>query len=150
MSTPAAEPQPLIVLFDGTCGFCDRSVHFILARDPQRKFRFAPVQSEIARKLMQQHQLDPENLDSMVVIDGDKAYTRSAAVLRIALELPDPWPLVGSLIFLPAEWRDSAYDYVARHRKVWFKPVDACRAPTAAQREQFLAEMQNDGGNAER
>ena len=146
MSTSTDEPKPLIVLFDGTCGFCDRSVRFILNRDPYRKFRFAPLQSEIARGLMRQHQLDPEQLDSIVVIDGDKAYTRSTAVLRIALELPDPWPLLGSLIFLPAEWRDSAYDYVARHRKVWFKPVDACRAPTDAQREQFLA----DGGNAER
>jgi predicted DCC family thiol-disulfide oxidoreductase YuxK len=139
MSDSTAEPKPLIVLFDGTCGFCDRSVHFILNRDPQRKFRFAPLQSEIARDLMQQHGLDAEQLDSMVVIDGDKAYTRSTAALRIVLELPDPWPLLGSLIFLPAAWRDSAYDYVARHRKVWFKPVDACRTPSATQREQFLA-----------
>jgi predicted DCC family thiol-disulfide oxidoreductase YuxK len=138
MTQPAAQSHPMIVLFDGTCGFCDRSVHFILARDPNRKFRFAPLQSEVARSLMKEHQLDAENLDSVVVIDGNKAYTRSTAVLRIALELPDPWPLLGSLIFLPAHWRDAAYDYVARHRKIWFKPVDACTPPSDAQREQFL------------
>ena len=140
MSDSPEPSKPLIVLFDGSCGFCDRMVRFVLDRDPYRKFRFAPLQSKIARELMLRHHLDPDNLDSVVVIDDDKAYTKSTAAIRIVLELPDPWPLLGSLIFLPAEWRDSAYDYVARHRKIWFKPPDACRAPTAEEREQFLGE----------
>lgn len=138
MSLSQERPAPIIVLFDGSCGFCDRSVRFILRRDPYRRFRFAPLQSQVARDLLAQHHIDTD-LDSIVVIDGDKAYTRSTAVLRVALELPDPWPVLGALIFLPAHLRDAAYDYFARHRKEWFKPPDACRTPTPQEREQFLA-----------
>jgi predicted DCC family thiol-disulfide oxidoreductase YuxK len=139
MSTEASQPPaPLIVLFDGSCGLCDRAVRFILQRDPHRRFRFAPQQSPVGKDLMAKHQIDPEKLQSIVVVENDRVYTRSTAALRIATELTEPWPLAGVLIFLPAEWRDAAYDFIARHRKQWFKPPDACRTPTPQEREQFL------------
>ena len=134
---PESQP-PLIVLFDGTCGLCDKAVSFILQRDTAKRFRFAPQQSQVARDLMTSHGLDPESTDSVVVIDGDRAYTRSAAVVRILHELPDPLPLAGLLIFVPPSLRDGAYDFIARHRKQWFKSQD-CRVPTEQERERFLA-----------
>jgi predicted DCC family thiol-disulfide oxidoreductase YuxK len=131
-------PAPLIVLFDGTCGLCDRAVRFILKRDPHQRFRFASQQSPAGQDLLKKHELDPEKLQSVVLIDNDKAYTKSAALARIAVELPDPWPLAAAIIFIPAELRDSVYDYIAAHRHQWFKPPDACRAPNEAERERFL------------
>jgi predicted DCC family thiol-disulfide oxidoreductase YuxK len=128
-------PAPLIVLFDGTCGLCDSAVQFILKHDPSRRFRFAPQQSQFAIDLMNQHGLNPEQTDSMVLIDGDRVFLRSNAVLRIVVELPEPWPLAGVLVYIPESLRDAAYDFIARHRK----PADACRTPTPEQREQFLA-----------
>ncbi len=83
--------------------------------------------------------MNPDQLNSVVLIDNDRAYVKSNAVLRIALELPEPWPLVGILSFIPAFLRDDLYNFVARHRKQWFKSPDACRAPTAEERSQFLA-----------
>jgi predicted DCC family thiol-disulfide oxidoreductase YuxK len=139
MNTEPPPTAPLIILFDGSCGLCDRLVRFLLNRDPHRRFRFASQQSSVAQDLIKQHNLNPDDFDSVVVIDNDKAYTKSTAALRIVLELPDPWPLVGALTFIPAELRDVAYDYIARHRKQWFKPPDACRAPTEEERERFLA-----------
>jgi predicted DCC family thiol-disulfide oxidoreductase YuxK len=59
--------------------------------------------------------------------------------LKIALELNDPWPLVGLLGFIPIDWRDKAYDFIARHRKDWFKQTDACEVPDPKIRERFLA-----------
>lgn len=137
-STPTS-PAPLIVLFDGTCGLCDSAVQFILRHDPARRFRFAPQQSQFARDLMNQHGLNPDEINSMVLIDTDRAYLRSNAILRIVMDLPEPWPLVGVLVFIPVSLRDAAYNFIAKHRKQWFKSPDACRTPTAKEREQFLA-----------
>src|ERR1700722_13746557 len=33
-----------IVLFDGVCRLCEKSVNFIIAHDPKKTFRFAPLQ----------------------------------------------------------------------------------------------------------
>jgi predicted DCC family thiol-disulfide oxidoreductase YuxK len=136
---PDTSPLPLIVLFDGDCGLCNATVNFLLKRDPHKRFRFAPLQSQIARDLLTPHGMNPDQLNSVVLIDNDRAYVKSNAVLRIALELPEPWPLVGILSFIPAFLRDDLYNFVARHRKQWFKSPDACRAPTAEERSQFLA-----------
>ena len=130
---------PLIMLFDGDCGLCNSAVNFILKRDPNKRFRFAPLQSELARELLKPHNINPDDLNSVVLLDNDRAYLRSNAVLRISLELPDPWPLAGVLSFIPAFLRDDLYNFIARHRKQWFKSPDACRAPTDSEREQFLA-----------
>jgi predicted DCC family thiol-disulfide oxidoreductase YuxK len=130
---------PLIVLFDGTCGLCDSAVQFILRHDPARRFRFAPQQSQFAIDLMNQHGLNTDQINSFVLIDGERAYLRSNAVLRIVMDLPEPWPLAGVLVYIPQSLRDAAYDFFAKHRKQWFKSTDACRTPTPEQREQFLA-----------
>ncbi len=136
---PDPSPPALIVLFDGDCGLCNAAVHFILKRDPHRRFRFAPLQSQVARDLLACHQINPDDLSSVVLIEQNRVYLRSNAALRIALELPEPWPLLGIASFIPAFLRDDLYDFIARHRKQWFKSPDTCPAPTAEEREQFLA-----------
>ena len=136
--TEAKVAEPLIVLYDGDCGPCDHLVRFILDHDKQKKFRFAPQQSQAAQELLKTHDIDPAKLDSVVLIDGPRAYIKSSATLRIAEELPDPWPLAGLAVFVPRFIRDSVYDYIARHRKQWFKKPEQCRTPSAEEREQFL------------
>jgi predicted DCC family thiol-disulfide oxidoreductase YuxK len=118
---------PLIVLFDGPCGLCTRFVRFIQHRDPAGRFGFTPLQSQEGKLLLEQHKIDP-GIESVVVIEGEKTYTKSAAVCRIAVELPDPWPLLGAVIFLPEHLRDGVYDWIAANRKKWFRPAssEAC------------------------
>jgi predicted DCC family thiol-disulfide oxidoreductase YuxK len=139
MSTDPIPKPPLILLFDGSCGLCDSAVKFILKRDSARRFRFAPQESQLAQDLLAKHGLNADELNSIVLIDGENVYLRSNAILRIVMELPDPWPLAGVLVYVPVPLRNAAYDYVARHRKEWFKSPDTCRTPTPQEREQFLA-----------
>jgi predicted DCC family thiol-disulfide oxidoreductase YuxK len=126
-----------IVLFDGSCGFCDAMVRFVIHRDSRKRFRFAPLESQTGKQLTAKHGIHPELTDSVVLVDGDKAYTKSTAALLIAVELDTPWPLAGLLGHLPLHLRDAAYDWVARHRKQWFKS-DQCPIPTAEERERFV------------
>ena len=77
-----------IVLFDGVCNLCNGAVRFILARDPRERFRFASLQSDVARRLLKGDG-PPETI---VLIEAGKIYTKSTAALRIARGLSGSAP----------------------------------------------------------
>src|SRR5689334_7026501 len=99
-----------VVLFDGVCNVCNSAVNFIIDRDRQGRFRFASLQSEAGRRLCKEYGI-PMELDSIALIEGDRAYVESAAVLRIAKGLDGLWPILFSLVVLPRALRDRAYRY---------------------------------------
>lgn len=126
-----------VVLFDGACNLCNASVAFILKHDGRQRFRFASLQSAVGQAMLRRHGL-PESLDSVAMVDGDQAFTRSTAVLRIATELDAPWPLAGLLALVPRALLDDVYNFVGRHRIQWFGRKETCRVPTESERERFL------------
>lgn len=75
-----------IILFDGVCNVCDRSVQFIIKHDPAFKFEFASLQSEIGKALFEKYRL-PNHIDSIVLIEEDAVYFKSTAALKIAKQL---------------------------------------------------------------
>jgi predicted DCC family thiol-disulfide oxidoreductase YuxK len=127
-----------IVLFDGVCNFCNASVNFIIDRDPKNRIRFAPLQSEAGKKLLQKLNLSTAELDSIVFIEGEKYYIKSAAVLRIAKMLQGFWPLLYGFIAIPPFLRDAVYDIIARNRYNWFGKTETCRIPTPELKKRFL------------
>ncbi|MBB4827075.1 putative DCC family thiol-disulfide oxidoreductase YuxK [Sporosarcina luteola] len=127
-----------IVLFDGECNFCNSSVQFIIKRDPSNHFLFSSLQSETGKKYVKQFHI-PENVDSLVLIEKGKAYTKSAAALHIAKKLDGLWHLLFLFILVPRKIRDSVYDYVAKNRYKWFgKREEACMLPTPEERKRFI------------
>jgi predicted DCC family thiol-disulfide oxidoreductase YuxK len=117
---------------------CNGSVRFIIARDPEAYFRFAPLQSETGRRLLVESGLSDSPPDSIVLIQGGRAYTQSAAALRIARRLRFPWPLLYALILVPSFFRDWLYDLIARNRYRWFGRREVCMTPTPELRSRFL------------
>lgn len=127
-----------IILFDGVCNLCNSSVDFVIDRDPEARFRFASLQGEIGRGLLRQHDVAPEAMDSVVLIEEGRVHTRSTAALRIARRLPFPWPLFSIFFILPALLRDFFYDLIARNRYRWFGRRESCRMPTPELQTRFL------------
>ena len=82
-----------IVLFDGVCNLCNRSVQFIIQHDPQGRFRFASLQSELGAELRVRLGIDPQAIDSIILIEGDRWYRESDAALRIARGLSGAWKM---------------------------------------------------------
>jgi len=123
-----------IVLFDGVCNLCNGAVRFVLARDPRGRFRFASLQSDVARRLLK----GDGPAETIVLIDAGKIYTKSTAALRIARGLRFPWPLLYALAVIPRPLRDFVYDWVARNRYRWFGKRDTCMLPTPQMRGRFL------------
>jgi predicted DCC family thiol-disulfide oxidoreductase YuxK len=134
---PAPQNSGPVVLFDGVCNVCDAAVNFIIDHDAEGRYRFASLQSDVGRELIRRHGI-PDDLDTIALIDGDKAYTHSTAVLRVARGLDGAWPLLFSLVVLPRPVRDRAYRYFAAHRYAWFGKQETCRVPTPDVRRRFL------------
>ena len=125
-----------IVLYDGECGFCSRSVQFAFRRDPKARYRFASLQSETGRRLLREHGL-PEAVTTVVLVEDGRAFVRSTAALRIGLGLRWPWSWLAALGFVvPRPLRDAAYGWVARHRHRI--AGEACLVPTPELRARML------------
>jgi len=122
------EPGP-IVLFDGVCNLCNAVVRFIARRDPHERFRFASLQSQAARALLDACPPPHGGGETLVLIENGRCHTRSGAALRIARRLSMPWPLLAVMLAVPAPLRDAAYTVVARHRYRWFGRTEVCPLP---------------------
>lgn len=127
-----------ILLFDGVCNLCDRSVQFVLDHDVKGVIRFASLQSEVGRRLAGQCGIDTATVDSLVFVEGGRCHVRSEAALGVARHLDAPWRWLTASRVLPRPLRDRAYDWVARNRYRWFGTRDACRVPTPDVRRRFL------------
>ncbi len=129
-----------ILLFDGVCNLCHRSVQFVLLRDKSARFHFAALQSPLGQALLQKHGASLL-LDSVVLITPKRAYTHSAAALQIARRLPLPYPLLLIFWLVPYFLRDWIYNFVARRRYRWFgkqEEENACFLPRPEWRARFL------------
>jgi predicted DCC family thiol-disulfide oxidoreductase YuxK len=142
----AAVPQGAraIVLYDGLCGLCDRSVQWLLQHDRRGELLFAPLQGETARPYLEAARgSGGTDLDTMVLVERDESgdesiSVRSRAWFRIVRRLGLPWSLLGALRALPLPVAEALYRFVSRNRTRWFGKRDACRVPDAPTRRRFL------------
>jgi predicted DCC family thiol-disulfide oxidoreductase YuxK len=128
-----------IILFDGMCSLCNRSIRFIIHRDPHRVFRFASLDSPVGRRLLRRRGMSTEAADSIVLIEDDGHHVLSEAVVRIGARLGQPWrALAATGRIVPRPWRDAAYRFVARRRYRWFGRCESCSVATEDVEDRFL------------
>ena len=129
-----------IVIFDGVCNFCNGAVNFIIARDPEKRFAFVPVQTELARQLMLSHgikQGGEAGVDTLVLIKKGRSYLRTDAVLEITRDLNGLWWLLNVFRLVPRPVRDVFYRTFARHRYRLFGKRQHCRVPSPGEEDRF-------------
>lgn len=135
--TPA-DPARGVVLFDGSCAFCERAVTFIAARDAAGYFRFGASQTPAAQALLARFGETRASTRSLILIEHGQLFRKSTAVLRIAGRLPPPWAWAAVLLVLPRPLRDAAYAVVAAVRHRLAGRSNACDVPPAAIRERLI------------
>lgn len=130
--------EPAVVLFDGTCAFCERSVVFMARRNPRRTLRFGASQSPRGAALLARHGVTRASARSLILIEGGQLYLRSTATLRIAAHLTLPWSLARFLLVVPRPLRDGAYRMVAAIRHRIAGPANACDVPPIEIRQRMI------------
>lgn len=128
-----------IILFDGVCNLCNNAVTFVIKHDKKDVFRFASLQSELGKKLIAERGLDPDDLDSIILIEPGVAYYRkSTAALEISRDLSRGYSLLKNFLFIPEGLRDSVYNFVANNRYKWYGKKESCMIPTPELKAKFL------------
>jgi predicted DCC family thiol-disulfide oxidoreductase YuxK len=130
--------SPYILLFDGVCNLCNRTVQFVIKRDAKAKFLFASLQSDYGQTLLKKFGLPLDDFDSFVLITGDKYYLRSTAGLIVMKELGGIWKLFYALIIFPRPLRDFVYGIIAKIRYKVFGKSNSCMVPTSEQSKRFM------------
>lgn len=140
----ADNPNAMIVFYDGLCGFCDRTVQFILNRDKDDAFQFAPLQSDFAEEILPKHGKNPKDLNTLYLLvdrglPTERVLQKSDATIRIGKTLgggPKFWATLLGVLWRPI--RDLGYSCFARIRYL-FGRKDSCPIPTSKDRAKFLA-----------
>jgi predicted DCC family thiol-disulfide oxidoreductase YuxK len=127
-----------IVLFDGYCNLCSGSVQFIIKRDLKKYFKFASLQSEVGKELHQKFDLPENYTESVVLIEDEKIFLKSDALIKITQKLKGLWPLLAIFKILPKFLRNLIYDFIANNRFRWFGKKKQCFMPSKPIRERFL------------
>ena len=129
-----------ILLFDGHCNLCNAWIQFIVKRDSAGTIRFASLQSGAGRRLLEEHKIDENYIESLVFFEEERFSVSSTAALR-TLSYLDDWQK--HLIFLtvvPSSLRDLVYRFIARNRYKWFGRREQCMIPTPELKQRFLPE----------
>lgn len=111
-----------IILFDGTCKLCNNVVRFITKNDSIGIFCFVPLESEKGAQYLNRYNKKNVNKGSVLLIQDEKIFTKSNAVLHILKCLDGLWPLFYVFIVVPGFIRDPVYDFIAKYRYRWFGP----------------------------
>jgi predicted DCC family thiol-disulfide oxidoreductase YuxK len=131
-----------VILYDGECGLCDKTVDFVSKRDVTDRFRFASLQSDYSRRILAAKGIDPMKLDSVVLIRGDEVATRSDAVLGICQLLGAPYKILGLASIIPKSIRDCVYSFIAKNRNLFTGKGHVCEPRPVEARWKFLDEVE--------
>ncbi|MFC3562545.1 thiol-disulfide oxidoreductase DCC family protein [Pedobacter jamesrossensis] len=128
--------QP-VIFFDGVCNLCNASVQFVIEHDKENYFKFSALQGEYAQEVLPKFNVNLQNLNSTLLLENGKLYTKSSSALRVAKKLNGLWPLLYSFIIVPKFLRDWGYDIIAKNRYKWWGKQESCWVPTPELKSKF-------------
>lgn len=130
--------EQAIIFFDGVCNLCNAWVQFVLARDRKNHFQFAALQSDFAKNELAKFDVNLNALNSVLLLENGKLYSKSTAALHITKHLDWGWPILYGFLVVPRFIRNGVYNIVAKNRYKWFGKQDSCWLPTQDLKNRFL------------
>lgn len=125
-----------VVFYDGECGFCNRSVQFILDHEKSGVVHFCALQSAMAQQFFwEQHRSQP-GLSTLYFWNGEQLFERSTGALKITGYLRAPASWLKVLLIVPRFIRDGVYNWIAKRRHKL--AGRQCALPTPEQRRRFI------------
>lgn len=129
-----------IILFDGICNLCNKSVQYIIRKDQKNQFRFVALQSELGQKIIKHIGISAQKIDSIVLYQpGIAYYYKSSAIIEIFKTLQGFINYGIILQLLPTSIADKIYDMVAKNRYQWMGKKESCLIPSQEIKSKFLS-----------
>ena len=75
--------QRSIVFYDGDCGFCNRSVAWVLKRNTSKELFFASIQSDFTRDFFLKNKFEQPDLSTFYFYSSGELYIKSTAGLQV-------------------------------------------------------------------
>lgn len=122
-----------IILFDGICGLCNKSVDILIKIDREKRFKYTSLQGEFVKTL----DIKP-NIDSILFYEDGILYYKSTAILKIFQALGGLWKITAIFFLIPRVMRDFIYDIIAKYRYKIFGKMESCRMPKEGEQKFFL------------
>lgn len=135
---PHVKADDKVILFDGVCRLCNGWSLFLIKHDKQEIFKLCSVQSAEGEAILEWFGLPTETFETMLLVEGGKAYKQSEAFLKVVRQLPRPWRFLAVLRIIPRSFRDWFYDRIALNRYRLFGRYDQCMVPSPDNAKRFL------------
>ncbi|WP_306142887.1 thiol-disulfide oxidoreductase DCC family protein [Roseibium sp. MMSF_3412] len=125
-----------LIIFDADCIFCSGFARFMAKHDKQAEFRFVSARSDLGQRLYVKHGLDPDALETNIVVLDGQAYTKMASFAASMRSLGTPWSLLAIVNLLPVSLANWIYDRIARNRYAFGKR--SCPLPSSELKDRFI------------
>lgn len=129
-------PSKKIVFYDGECGFCNRTVNFILKNDKSKEIYFAPIQSDFTQDFFKENGFENPDLSTFYFYNDYKIYSKSEGAMRLVKYFKFPQRLLTIGWIIPRCIADRGYDFIAKRRRKLAKGY--CVNPLPEQKERFI------------
>ena len=127
------EQSEKIIIFDGVCGLCNRSIDILIKLDRQKILQYTSLQGEFFKTL----KTEPD-IDSIIFYEDGILYYKSTAILKIFQALGGVWKITAIFYLIPKVIRDFLYDLIAKYRYRIFGKMASCRMPQKDERDLFI------------
>lgn len=127
------EQSKKIIIFDGICGFCNKSIDSLIKLDTKKIFQYTSLQGEFVKTL----DIEP-GIDSIIFYEDGSLYFKSTAILKILRSLGGLWIFTQFFYIIPRVLRDFIYDVIAKYRYNIFGKMQQCRVPKEDEQELFI------------
>ncbi len=125
-----------IVFYDGDCGFCNRSVAFILKNDQTKSIQFASIQSDFTQKLFAERNWNTPDLSTFYFLENEQLFAKSTAAIKLSKHFSFPQSWLQGMIIVPRFIRDFVYNFIAKRR--YRISNGYCYAPNKEERGRFV------------
>ncbi len=127
-----------IVIFDGDCAFCNKSVLFILRKNTKKDIFVVASDSEKGKALIQDKNILHDPKETLIYIEKNRVFSKSNAVLQISKSLKGGYPILYIFKIIPRLLRDLVYDFIAKRRKKIVKGNPDCSFEMAQKHQQQI------------
>ncbi len=106
-----------IIIFDGDCGFCNKSIMYFAKIDKKNEYFFVSNLSTKGIELLQKLSLNNQSKDTIILINGEKYFLKSRAIFNFLIDVRKSKILKFIIEILPLYFCDKIYDFIAKNRK---------------------------------